>query len=126
LPRKNVVQQIIPLGHIVYPFPKQTKIQRNRLKVKSIEGVKIGREIKISVYSGSTKSNIFLYLIQYTVCKTLLLVRGFGTFLQVLAVASHWLEDCANYTSMPEENDFGNTAPTVVSANHFYLLTVEG
>ena len=30
---------------------------------------------------------------------------GCGTFLQVSALASHWLEDCANYTPTPEEND---------------------
>jgi hypothetical protein len=30
---------------------------------------------------------------------------GFGTFIHVSAAASHWLEDCANFTPMPEEND---------------------
>jgi hypothetical protein len=30
---------------------------------------------------------------------------GFGTFLQVSVPASHWLEDCANFTPTPEEND---------------------
>jgi hypothetical protein len=39
---------------------------------------------------------------------------GFGTFLQVSAIASHWLEDCANFTPMPEETT--NTAPTTISA----------
>ncbi len=36
---------------------------------------------------------------------------GFGRFLQVSFFASHWLEDCANFTPMPEENDH-------YSANH--------
>ncbi len=31
--------------------------------------------------------------------------HNFGTFLQVLALASHWLEDCANCTPMAQEND---------------------
>jgi hypothetical protein len=30
---------------------------------------------------------------------------GFGTFLQVSALASHWLEDCTNFTPTPGEND---------------------
>jgi hypothetical protein len=30
---------------------------------------------------------------------------GFGTFLQVSALASRWLEDCANFTPTSEEND---------------------
>jgi hypothetical protein len=30
---------------------------------------------------------------------------GFVRFLQVSALASHWLEDCANFTQTPEEND---------------------
>jgi hypothetical protein len=30
---------------------------------------------------------------------------GFGTILQVLALASHWLKDYANFTQTPEEND---------------------
>jgi hypothetical protein len=29
----------------------------------------------------------------------------FGTFLRVSDLASHWLEDCANCTPTPEEND---------------------
>jgi hypothetical protein len=29
---------------------------------------------------------------------------GFGTFLQVSAFASHWLEKRVNFTPMPEEN----------------------
>ena len=29
----------------------------------------------------------------------------FDRFLQVLTLASHWLEDCANFTPTPEEND---------------------
>jgi hypothetical protein len=28
---------------------------------------------------------------------------GFGRFIQVPALASHWLEDCANFTPAPEE-----------------------
>jgi hypothetical protein len=36
---------------------------------------------------------------------------GFGTFLQVSALASHWLEDCANFTPMLEKKD-------QYSANH--------
>jgi hypothetical protein len=38
---------------------------------------------------------------------------GFGTFLQVSALASHWLEDFANFTPTPEENAI--TAPTTLS-----------
>jgi hypothetical protein len=30
---------------------------------------------------------------------------GFRKFLKVLCLASHWLEDCANCTPTPEEND---------------------
>jgi hypothetical protein len=37
--------------------------------------------------------------------------EGFGAFLQVSALASHWLENFANFTPMPEEND-------QYSANH--------
>jgi len=29
--------------------------------------------------------------------------QGFGTFLQVSALASHWLDDCAFFTPTPEE-----------------------
>ena len=29
----------------------------------------------------------------------------FGRFLQVSAFTSHWLEDCANFTTAPKEND---------------------
>jgi hypothetical protein len=36
---------------------------------------------------------------------------GFGRFLQVSALASNWLEDCADFTPTPEEND-------QCSANH--------
>ncbi len=36
---------------------------------------------------------------------------GFGTFLQVSANGSLWLEDCAKYAPTPEEND-------KYSANH--------
>jgi hypothetical protein len=36
---------------------------------------------------------------------------GFRRFLQVSALASHWLEDCANFTPTPSEND-------KYSANH--------
>jgi hypothetical protein len=32
------------------------------------------------------------------------LTAEFGRFLQVVALASHWLEDCANFTPTPEEN----------------------
>jgi hypothetical protein len=38
-----------------------------------------------------------------------------GTFLQVLALASYWLEDCANFTATPEENPT-NTSPNTLSA----------
>jgi hypothetical protein len=31
--------------------------------------------------------------------------QGFGTFLQVSALDSHWLEDCANSTPTPEEHN---------------------
>jgi hypothetical protein len=34
-----------------------------------------------------------------------LVVAWFRTFLQISALASHWLEDCANFTTTPEEND---------------------
>jgi hypothetical protein len=30
---------------------------------------------------------------------------GYGTFLQVSALASQWLEDCANLTPTPEEEN---------------------
>jgi hypothetical protein len=30
---------------------------------------------------------------------------GFGRFLQLSALASHWLKDYANFTQTPEEND---------------------
>jgi hypothetical protein len=36
---------------------------------------------------------------------------GFGTFIQISALTSHWLEDCANVTPTPEENE-------QYSANH--------
>jgi hypothetical protein len=36
---------------------------------------------------------------------------GFGTFLQVSDLASHWLKDCANCTPTPEKNN-------KYSANH--------
>jgi hypothetical protein len=39
------------------------------------------------------------------------LSAGFGAYLQVSALASHWLEDCANFTPTPEKND-------QYSANH--------
>jgi hypothetical protein len=42
---------------------------------------------------------------------------GFGTFLQVSALPSHWLvEDCANFKATPEENKTTNTAPNTHSA----------
>jgi hypothetical protein len=43
------------------------------------------------------------------------LSAGFGRFLQVLALASHWLEDCVNFTPTPEKSYGTNTAPTTVS-----------
>jgi hypothetical protein len=39
---------------------------------------------------------------------------GIGTFLQVPALASHWLEDCENFT--PRRRITTNTAPTTLSA----------
>jgi hypothetical protein len=30
---------------------------------------------------------------------------GFGKILQVPALAFHWMEDCANFTPTPEENN---------------------
>ncbi len=46
---------------------------------------------------------------------------GFGTFLQVSALASHWLKDCANcklYSMpIPEENDKYRTLSTVIWGN---------
>jgi hypothetical protein len=30
---------------------------------------------------------------------------GYGRFLQVSALASHWLADCANFTPMPKEHN---------------------
>jgi hypothetical protein len=44
----------------------------------------------------------------YLVQVSLLLIGGsigFGTFLQVSTLASHWLEDCANFTPMPVKNN---------------------
>jgi hypothetical protein len=43
-----------------------------------------------------------MYLIQVSL---LFIAAGFGIYLQVLVLASHWLEDCANFTPTPEEND---------------------
>jgi hypothetical protein len=42
----------------------------------------------------------------YFVEVSLLLIgqQGFGTFLQRSALASLWLEDCANFTPTPEES----------------------
>jgi hypothetical protein len=37
------------------------------------------------------------------------LVTGLGTFLQ----ASHWLEDCANFTPTPKANDKNSTNTTL-------------
>jgi hypothetical protein len=39
---------------------------------------------------------------------------GFGTFLQVSALASQWLEDCANLRQLREKTT--NVAPTTLSA----------
>jgi hypothetical protein len=51
-------------------------------------------------------------------------LAGFGTILQVFALASHWLEDCANFTSMPEENDHHianhSYCNAISKAIHFY------
>ncbi len=41
---------------------------------------------------------------------------GFGKFLQVLTLASHWLEDCENFSPTPEENDRYST-------NHYWCNT---
>jgi hypothetical protein len=38
----------------------------------------------------------------------------FGRFLQVSALAFHWLADCANFT--PSQRKTKNTAPATVSA----------
>jgi hypothetical protein len=43
---------------------------------------------------------------------------GFGRFLQVSALASHWLKDCANFMPTPEENDQYN-------ANHSYRRAIQ-
>ncbi len=57
-----------------------------------------------------------------------LLVTGFGRFLQVSALASHWLDDCANFTPMPEENDHysANHSQCNTSSKpiHFYQWTI--
>ena len=45
---------------------------------------------------------------------------GFGRFLQVSALASHWLEDCANFTPTPEENDQYSASNTSINPMHFY------
>jgi hypothetical protein len=37
---------------------------------------------------------------------------GFGRFLQVSALSSYWLADCANFTPTPGENK--NTAPFIL------------
>jgi hypothetical protein len=39
---------------------------------------------------------------------------GFWTFLQVSALASHWLEDCANVTPTPEENDHATQSQSLL------------
>jgi hypothetical protein len=50
---------------------------------------------------------------------------GFGTILQVSALASHWLESCASCRLKPKEND--NKAPITLSSSkpiHFYRFTI--
>jgi hypothetical protein len=39
---------------------------------------------------------------------------GFGTFLQVSALASHWLEKDVNFTPMPDKYQTTNTAALLV------------
>jgi hypothetical protein len=55
---------------------------------------------------------------------------GFGRFLQVSALASHWLEDCANFTPTPEENnnysDNYSKCNTSIKPIHFYQRTEAG
>jgi hypothetical protein len=43
----------------------------------------------------------------YLVQVSLLLIgqQGLGHFFRILVLASHWLEDCANFTPTPKEND---------------------
>jgi hypothetical protein len=53
-----------------------------------------------------------VYLVQVT-C-SYWSVEFLGHFLQVSALASHWLEDCANFTPTPEVND--KTVPFTLSA----------
>jgi hypothetical protein len=48
---------------------------------------------------------------------------GFGTILQVSALASHWLEDCANFTPTPEVND-QNSANSAIQAASKPLLSM--
>jgi hypothetical protein len=45
---------------------------------------------------------------------------GFGTFLQVSALASQWLEDCGNFTPTPEKTDqySANTLSAIPAALH--------
>jgi hypothetical protein len=50
---------------------------------------------------------------------------GFGTFLQVSALASHWLKDYANFTQAPEENDQYSVNTQYISKPiHFYQLII--
>jgi hypothetical protein len=60
---------------------------------------------------------------------------GFGTFLQVSALASHWLEDCANFTATPEETthqrqpllvQFKQQANPLLSMHNYTPLLISG
>jgi hypothetical protein len=52
-----------------------------------------------------------VYLVQVSVLP--IGQQGFGTFLQVSALVSNWLEDCAKFMPTPEGTT--NTAPTTLS-----------
>jgi hypothetical protein len=58
---------------------------------------------------------------------------GFGTFLQVPALASHWLEDCANFTPTLEETTttallmkYKQQANPLLSTHNYIPLVISG
>jgi hypothetical protein len=53
------------------------------------------------------------------------MVSRVGRFLQVSAYASHWLEDCANFTPTPEEhNQYKQQANPLLSIHNYTPLVI--
>jgi hypothetical protein len=50
---------------------------------------------------------------------------GFGRFLQVSTLASHWQQDCANFTPPPEENNQYNCILSAIQASSQSLFIKE-